>query len=723
MANTTSPFAPVDPLTGLPIVTPDPSAPPRGIPYKLPGLGKNRKRTLLLALPGDAAWIPPSANGLASLVVGDHWLRYDIHNRITAAAVESTITGASTVKLSIHDPELRLLNSGLLQQRCRIRLGGYVFELVRVKKQGYVLALEFEDAVVAELRTAARSGYKTWKAGTISAVGAIRWFLSEKAKGADGKMHDLPGVTLYAPVDPGGGAGAAIPQHSTSVAASNAAVARDPGLAHKNVKVKGAAATSQQTQNINVVLKTILAFSPRPTTAELVMAVMCVTAETSAGNPSGGSGSSVGIFQQTPEGGYTGYDRTDIVRATQEFYKRLHKITTNPAYKGTPLYAMVQAVQGSGAGKASNGASNYGPWEGEAKNTVGLFLGPDAARYGLGVNAPDLLGKNPASNKPHTFHRGSPHTPEDSWTAMQRIAREVNYRCFVVGEVLYFMGDRRLLAGEPRLSLNMGVDGVHKLDYDIDVGKRVSTVDLEVDTKAWSCPPGSVIDLHDLGPANGSWLVDTVSADLKKPSLLTVKLTRPKVPLKEAADPTPTSSTGSVVASDGSVLPTSGPFAPSSPLAPGGGGASAPGTGGGSFSALITGAKYVGPDQGIDFTGAGPLFALADGVVTRVAPGGTGWPGIGAILVYQMTSGSRSGQYVYMAEDITIQPGIGKGVRIKKGQQIAYATGSGQAPGIEVGFAQDGNGAAFGTIYDGKQGGPPPVHGWDMQAFVQGLSK
>lgn len=565
---TASPFAPIDPLTGLPVVTADPSTVTR-IPYKLPG-AKNRTHTVKLGLPADAPWIPPSASGLAGLSLGSAWLKIAIEQRILAATVDSTITGASVVTLKVHDPHLVLLNSGLLQQRCRIRLGGFVFELVRVKKQGYVLQLEFEDAVVAELRR--RTAYKAWKQGTISAVGVIRWALSEKTK-AGGK---LPGVRLYAPTDPGGGGVATIAQHGATAAPLTGSQVRDYGLSHKQITIKGKPAATQQIDNLNVVLKTIIQdyTTPRPTTAELVIAVMTVITESTAINNPGGSGSSVGLFQQTPEGGYN-FDRTDRVLATKAFYERLHKITTNPSYAGTPLYGLAQAVQGSGAGKASGGASNYGPTEDESKRIVAAFLhtgGIDGAAFGLGVDVANL--GTTTSGKAKTFHRGQPHTPEDSWTMFQRMAREVNYRCFVVGDILYFLHDKRLLASESRLSVNNGTAGVAQLDFDIDVGKRVSQVDLQIAVEAWSVPPGSVVSLSDVGPADGDWLVDTVSADLVKPSHLTVKLTRPRVPLKESADRVSTTVPGGIA-------PTSGPFSPGAAPDPLTGTASAPGTAGG----------------------------------------------------------------------------------------------------------------------------------------------
>lgn len=93
-------------------------------------------------------------------------------------------------------------------------------------------------------------------------------------------------------------------------------------------------------------------------------------------------------------------------------------------------------------------------------------------------------------------------------------------------------------------------------------------------------------------------------------------------------------------------------------------------------------------DQGVDFLGAGDVYALGEGVVTRADKGAhTGWPGEGAMLVYQITSGPAKGKNVYIAEDFAIRSGLKVGSRVTVGQVVGRATGSGKAPGIEVGFS------------------------------------
>lgn len=138
-------------------------------------------------------------------------------------------------------------------------------------------------------------------------------------------------------------------------------------------------------------------------------------------------------------------------------------------------------------------------------------------------------------------------------------------------------------------------------------------------------------------------------------------------------------------------------------------------------------ARYAGPDQGIDFTGPGHVFALTECVITVVQASGSGWPGQGAKLVYRMLNIPRGAprppsSYVYVTEDFTPRPGLRVGDHLTRTSWLGDATGSGRAPGIEVGFAQGPTGQAFGTIHDGKPGGPAPVWGQRMAQFVTALS-
>lgn len=101
------------------------------------------------------------------------------------------------------------------------------------------------------------------------------------------------------------------------------------------------------------------------------------------------------------------------------------------------------------------------------------------------------------------------------------------------------------------------------------------------------------------------------------------------------------------------------------------------------------GAAFAGVDQGIDFTGGPfPVFALGTALVTRVQRSGSGWPGEGAVLNYKLLDGPHKDEYIYVAEDFAPAADVHVGKTYPKGHTLGTATGSGKAPGIEVGFAQ-----------------------------------
>jgi murein DD-endopeptidase MepM/ murein hydrolase activator NlpD len=86
-------------------------------------------------------------------------------------------------------------------------------------------------------------------------------------------------------------------------------------------------------------------------------------------------------------------------------------------------------------------------------------------------------------------------------------------------------------------------------------------------------------------------------------------------------------------------------------------------------------------DQGVDFSGSGPVYAIGNGVVTE-AEESSGWPG-GGWITYRLTSGPAQGLVVYLAEDVTPD--------VQVGQTVTSATVIGNMfsgdDGIETGWA------------------------------------
>lgn len=128
-------------------------------------------------------------------------------------------------------------------------------------------------------------------------------------------------------------------------------------------------------------------------------------------------------------------------------------------------------------------------------------------------------------------------------------------------------------------------------------------------------------------------------------------------------------------------------------------------------------ANYAGTDQGVDFRGAGPIPALASGVVTDVGrasiiEGQRVW-----YVIYRLLSGPYKGQYVYVAENFV--PSVKKGQRLKAGQSVGRALG--KFPYIEVGFNKTGNGwNPVASLYPNPHGAKPA--GSKMWQYIQGVT-
>jgi len=87
-------------------------------------------------------------------------------------------------------------------------------------------------------------------------------------------------------------------------------------------------------------------------------------------------------------------------------------------------------------------------------------------------------------------------------------------------------------------------------------------------------------------------------------------------------------------------------------------------------------------DQGVDFSGAGPIYALGDAVVTNAQGNNYGWPG-GGWITYRLTDGPAAGLTVFVAEDVT--PTVTVGQQVTSSTVIANMYEGGD--GIETGWA------------------------------------
>lgn len=120
-------------------------------------------------------------------------------------------------------------------------------------------------------------------------------------------------------------------------------------------------------------------------------------------------------------------------------------------------------------------------------------------------------------------------------------------------------------------------------------------------------------------------------------------------------------------------------------------------------------------DQGVDYRGYGPIYAIGNAVILSVYNGG--WPG-GTFISYRLTSGPASGLVVYAAENI--RP------HVRVGERVSSSTAIGTVyegfDGIETGWADPYSSGETMARHFGQFGGSnSTAFGYNFSQFLRAL--
>ncbi|MDE3085318.1 MAG: hypothetical protein KGJ77_01015 [Acidobacteriota bacterium] len=126
-------------------------------------------------------------------------------------------------------------------------------------------------------------------------------------------------------------------------------------------------------------------------------------------------------------------------------------------------------------------------------------------------------------------------------------------------------------------------------------------------------------------------------------------------------------------------------------------------------------------DQGVDYSGYGPVYAVGDGTVISTTNGG--WPG-GTFIAYKLTDGPAAGLVAYAAEDLEPTVSVGQTVTAATvigtmyegpdGMETGWAdpSGDGMTMARDYGQFNGNNSTAFGANFSrmlASLGAPPGV--------------
>ncbi len=443
-----------------------------------------------------------------------------IEGSITDGTLERTMDGASTLTITVHDADRALLRSGLFGYAIDTRLDTLYFRLVKVAKQDDDLTLTFEDREVALLRQ-----HRTPKKASRAKVTRAEFALSlvREVRQAGGIPFVSPALHVRQPIE----------NQKQARSDTSRAANRQRGL-NRNAKltVKGRAADAGQLKLAERVLDVADSLTAGAKASTALIAACIV--ESQIRNLSGGDATSSGVLQVlAPTARNMGINARDPAQCANAFLTRgftgrggaIQLARQHPNWTPGQIAAEVQ-------GPRADLRAEYDKRLAEANAFVEAYSGSGARASSRQVT----------KALPYQFRRGGTDgTWETSWACLQRLAQEVNWRCFMSAGRLYFISETDLLKAKPRLILTEASPGVLGMDFDLDAGKKVDELTLTARANRWVAAPGAVVQLADCGPANGRWLVHAISRGLFD-ATATITLRRPSKPLPEPAPETTTQS-------------------------------------------------------------------------------------------------------------------------------------------------------------------------------------
>jgi hypothetical protein len=297
------------------------------------------------------------------------------------------------------------------------------------------------------------------------------------------------------------------------------------------ITVKGRKANRAQRRNMEIVLR-VCDEEDAPPRARLA----CITAPigesgylSTAVNPTSGA---AGVFQLLPSTQRAfGIGQYETAKQARRFL-RGGFTSGKPGNTGAIELArkhpewsvgkLVEQVEGSGVGGA------FYDRDVEEGRRIQAAWSPGSERFENRVSTPD---RTYVRQYQFTVEAG-----EDYWEALVRLAEQVRWRIFPIGNGLIFANDLQLAELAPTLELQEGRDGCERIRFLWTAGQRIDEVTALIRGGRWQAAPGSVVLVTGEGPADGRYLVREVQRDLLDAGCeLDVTLGKPQRPRAEPA--------------------------------------------------------------------------------------------------------------------------------------------------------------------------------------------
>lgn len=474
--------------------------------------------------------------------------------------INRTMEGSSSITIPIYDPKLKFLRGSLGAEDWNAEIDGLWFRYLSTSGTLPNLVLTLEDREVAKIRELTGPLKVLAHRGKPNEVTRAE-FIKRLVEEANPALRFIcPQLEEVQPIEK---------QDQADKATENAKERRQPGVgAAKHLKVKGVAATPAQLQLGETAVRVASSVDAPFRVVTALFAALIV--ESVMGDVTDN------VLEAIGSGGA---EIADAATEIKNFltgsggYGEGGAIGYFKKHPEANFYEIAQGTQRSGAGASTNGAGNYGQFADEAREWAETLTGEEG----------EAGASSPGARKPPSFEV---QKGEDYWSAIQRLAKEVNFRAFVVGANFFYIDELELSRGQVRVAIDADSD-IEEVEIDVNRNKPVTEFKFTITAKGWAAPPGSVVTVADYGAASigfgdappkrgegkapalssnrkanggegrGRYLVASISAPLTESSdarKIKVTLKKPTAPLPEKAASTAgtsTSTSGSVTGSGG----------------------------------------------------------------------------------------------------------------------------------------------------------------------------
>lgn len=449
---------------------------------------------------------------------------WQIADSIVSGEVTRTIEGASTVTITIHDQARKILAipSGLYDKdgdlkTIDIHLDGLWFRLAQLRKQGDEILLQFEDRDVARLRILKGPRKAANRAKVTRAEYILQLIRSVKQHRIPVRINELH---KKQPI------GKYTAKERAKLHNEDPDEKRSSGGFPAGTKIRGV--TPGQRNNMAVSLRVAEDLGA----SERVMLAMLVAGwGESHWRKSAAEhvyGTHKGVFQSNQ------IPASDLEAQTHHFLVGGRSFRAGGAIgavKHHPTWTLGKIAQYV---EISDGQESY-------YNSFG-----DIARRCLKAWGGGGGGSTSVTTKKKYQYKVD--KKESYWDAIQRMAKDVNWRAFMTSGIFYYISEEDLFKTRVRYVLDEGEDGVYNIDFDWDYRKKVVKASATVRIDRWAVPPGTIVKLEGLGPASahagGKWLVESVTRNLFSPEA-TLNLKKPMHEKKEPKNELETKTTDS----------------------------------------------------------------------------------------------------------------------------------------------------------------------------------